>query len=347
MSRNLPMSNSDLRKGSSETRYLGSTLVRIFAQRHVGHVEQPADVEVVGELLEVLGEMTDRQPRAGGVGVDGRRRDRQDARALAPAHHAVLGFAAAQRSHSLIIDDRVQSLFGQRIIFLDHRPRLLHNLVGAVRFVLIIEEQRFGDEQHDSIGLWHFRLGQVVVDLRNLSPAGVSPEIADFPQRRVPSPLRETFHHGSKPARIHRGFGTIPKVAPSRGCRRPSMKSARSRQQHDEPAHHGRHQSNQHSHHQTVRGSARRRLHRYSPEWCSTKNPRSRRSTGRPVDAKNQPPPSARKTTASANRARSRATTKRFVYNRKKTHKTSQDDRPTANPRPIGSVGAHDNALLD
>ena len=55
-----------------------------------------------------------------GIGVHGRGRDRQDARALAPAHHAVIGLAAAKGGHSLEIDHRVESLFRQRIVFLDH-----------------------------------------------------------------------------------------------------------------------------------------------------------------------------------------------------------------------------------
>ena len=48
-------------------------LVGMLAQRHVGQVQEPADLEVVGELLEILGEMADRQPRAGGIGVNGGR----------------------------------------------------------------------------------------------------------------------------------------------------------------------------------------------------------------------------------------------------------------------------------
>ena len=52
----------------------GIDLLRILAEGHVGHVEQPADGEVVGELAEILGEMPDRQAGTGGVGVDGGRR---------------------------------------------------------------------------------------------------------------------------------------------------------------------------------------------------------------------------------------------------------------------------------
>ena len=116
----------------------------MFAQGHVGQVEQPADLEVVGELLEVLGEMTDRQPGAGGIGVDGGGRDREDARALSPAHDAVVGLAAPQRGHSLEVDEGIAILLSQRLAFLDPGPRLLQDLVGAVRFSFVIEEDGFG-----------------------------------------------------------------------------------------------------------------------------------------------------------------------------------------------------------
>ena len=35
----------------------GIDLVGVFAQGHVGQVQEPADLQVVGKLLEVLGEM--------------------------------------------------------------------------------------------------------------------------------------------------------------------------------------------------------------------------------------------------------------------------------------------------
>ena len=40
-------------------------LVRILTQRHVGQVQEPADLEVLGKPIEILGEMSDRQSRAG------------------------------------------------------------------------------------------------------------------------------------------------------------------------------------------------------------------------------------------------------------------------------------------
>ena len=97
MSRNLPMSNSEWKNRSRSSRNRVSTLLGIFAQGHVSKVQEPADLEVVGILGEVLGEVLDRQPGARGVGVNGGRRDRQDAGALAAAHDAVVVFAAAHR----------------------------------------------------------------------------------------------------------------------------------------------------------------------------------------------------------------------------------------------------------
>jgi hypothetical protein len=34
-------------------------LARVFPHGHVGHVQQPADLEIVGELAQVFGEMLD------------------------------------------------------------------------------------------------------------------------------------------------------------------------------------------------------------------------------------------------------------------------------------------------
>ena len=92
-------------------------LVRVFAERHVRDVQQPADLEVVGEDVEVLGEVLDRQPRALRHGVEGGRRDREDAGALAAAHDAVLGLAAAERGHALVVDDGVEPVLrGLRLV---------------------------------------------------------------------------------------------------------------------------------------------------------------------------------------------------------------------------------------
>ena len=46
---------------------LGIDFMRIFSQGHVGHVEQPADLEIVRKLVEIFREMLDRLARAGGL----------------------------------------------------------------------------------------------------------------------------------------------------------------------------------------------------------------------------------------------------------------------------------------
>ncbi len=83
------------------TKYLESTLVRVLSQRHMSQIEQPADVEVVREPLEVLSKMTDRQAGTSGIGVDSSRCEGKDARLFSSAHNAIVGFAPAQCSHSL------------------------------------------------------------------------------------------------------------------------------------------------------------------------------------------------------------------------------------------------------
>ena len=87
------------------------------ARRHwSAHLELHAPVAhplFLRELGQVLGEVPDRQPRPGRVGVDRGRGDREDARALPAARHAVVGLAAAERGHALEVDDRVQHLAGQ------------------------------------------------------------------------------------------------------------------------------------------------------------------------------------------------------------------------------------------
>ena len=65
-------------------------LVGILAQRHVGDVQEPADAEVVGPLLEVRGEVPDRLARARRLLVDGLGRDREDAARRPEAGDAVL-----------------------------------------------------------------------------------------------------------------------------------------------------------------------------------------------------------------------------------------------------------------
>ncbi len=68
--------------------------LRIFAQRHVGQVQEPLDSQIVGKSRKIFGEVLDRPPRAGRVSMNGCRQNRKNARALTPAHDAIVIFAA-------------------------------------------------------------------------------------------------------------------------------------------------------------------------------------------------------------------------------------------------------------
>ena len=75
----------------------GRDLLGILAERHVGDVQEPAHAEVVGALVQVLGEPADRLARALGALVDGLGGDREDAARRPEAGDAVLDLASPQR----------------------------------------------------------------------------------------------------------------------------------------------------------------------------------------------------------------------------------------------------------
>ena len=72
MSRNLPDVELGFEKRVDRDQVPRIDLVRVFAQRHVSHVQQPADIMIVGKILQIFGEVPDRQPGTGRVGVHGR-----------------------------------------------------------------------------------------------------------------------------------------------------------------------------------------------------------------------------------------------------------------------------------
>ena len=115
----------------------------------MSQVEQPADLEVVGELLQVLGEMLDRQARARRVGVNGGRCDGQDARAFPPAHDAIVVLTTTQRSDPLEVDDREEVFPPQTVIPLDQRPYFLEDFVAPVRLAFALEHHGFHDRLRD------------------------------------------------------------------------------------------------------------------------------------------------------------------------------------------------------
>ena len=185
----------------------GIDLVRIFAQGHVGQVEQPADLEVVGELLEVLGEMPDRQPGALGIGVDGGRRDRQDARALAPALDAVLVLAAPQGGHPLEVDDGVaperrpgrdRSSIQDRVCSSDS--------AGPAWLPFVVEQRSFHEERHDLLFIGPLLPGHVLVEPIDDSVSRSLEGVADLLERGGWRPGLEHWQDRGESTRVQREF---------------------------------------------------------------------------------------------------------------------------------------------
>ena len=170
----------------------GIDLAGMLAEGHVGQVEQPADLEVVGKLLEVLGEMPDRQARALGVGVHGGGGDGQDARALAPAMDAVLVLAAAQGGHSLEVNDAEMPWPVQRRPILDPGSHLLQELVGPVWLRFIVETRGLHEERDDRLLSGSLFLGQALVDPVDEQMARSPERVADLLEggRGMPGPER-------------------------------------------------------------------------------------------------------------------------------------------------------------
>ena len=69
---------------------------RVFAQGHVGKVQQPSDTEVARTAGEVVGEVFHRGTRPGLLAMDGLGRDRQDATRRADAGDTVLDLSATE-----------------------------------------------------------------------------------------------------------------------------------------------------------------------------------------------------------------------------------------------------------
>ena len=89
----------------------GIDLGRILTQSHVGHVQQPAHVVIIGELLEILGEVADGQTRTRGrsvwtaAGAIGRMHE------LSPRHMTQLSVSPRRSAVTpWKIDERVKTL---------------------------------------------------------------------------------------------------------------------------------------------------------------------------------------------------------------------------------------------
>ena len=138
-SRNLPMSNSEWKKRSSVIRYFGSTPDGILTQGHVGHVQEPADPEIIGKLLEILREVFDCETGTLGLGMNSGGGDGNNAGAFAPAHDAVVVFALAHGRDALGVDDRVEPILGLGVLKIEPGPGFFQHLVCADGVAVVIE----------------------------------------------------------------------------------------------------------------------------------------------------------------------------------------------------------------
>ena len=191
MSRNLPMSNSELRKRSSEIRNRGSTLSGYSPRVMWARLSSQRTSRSSGNCSRYSVKCWIARREPVGIGVDGGRRDRQDARAFAAAHDAIVVLAAAQRGHALEINDRIKTFFGQLVAFLDPGPCLLENLVGAVRFSFVIEEHGFRDQQGEPLVIGLTGVRQAAIDHLDVLVAQSSIDLADFLQGGIGLPLLE------------------------------------------------------------------------------------------------------------------------------------------------------------
>ncbi len=141
-----------------------------------------------------------------GLGVHGGRSDRQDARALAAAHDAVLVLAAAQRGHALEVDDRVEPFGCDFIIGLGQGTRLLRDFVAAVWLALVVEDLGLGHEQGDDLARVIAPPGVVQVFGQRCNEPGSrpSPRFPDGLQRGVGLPWLERRADDRKSADVDR-----------------------------------------------------------------------------------------------------------------------------------------------
>ncbi len=146
-SRNRPMSNSEWKKRLRSSRNAGSTLSGYSPSVMWARLSSQRTSRFSGNCAEVLGEVADRQPGAGRIGVDGRGGDGQEAGAVSEAHEAVLVLAPPQRRDPLEVDHRAQGRLGQQVVALDERPQPLQDLVGLLGLALVAQQGRLEIER--------------------------------------------------------------------------------------------------------------------------------------------------------------------------------------------------------
>ncbi len=123
-----------------------------------------------------------------GIGVDGGRGDRQDARALAAAHHAILVLAAPQRGDPLEVDEREEADLGEVVVFDDPGARLIEQVVGALGLALEIEDAGLRQQDQEPLGVGLTRGREGHVELIHQPLVDARPVLADVLQRGIDRP---------------------------------------------------------------------------------------------------------------------------------------------------------------
>ena len=156
--------------------------VGVFRQGHVGQIQQPADLQVVGELLEILGEMADGQAGARRLRVHGRTGDGKDAGAIAQAHEAILVLAAPQGHDPLEVDHGAEGRLGQQPVPFDERPEFLQHLVRPLGLALVAQQGRLEIERREAAVAVDLRIGQLPVDDLDPPMTRPPPMLGDLPE---------------------------------------------------------------------------------------------------------------------------------------------------------------------
>ncbi len=177
-------------------------LIWVLAERHVCEIQQPADLEIVGELAEVFREMLDCEPRAGGIGVHGRGGYRQDAGTFAAAHDAVVVFTTPQGRYTLAINHRCQHGPRQPLVATDERAEVFKYLIALFGLAFVVEQGRFQQQVGHAILIFVGGVGEAFVDIGDRAVAGTAPDLADFLESCLWLPCRQERRKDQETTRI-------------------------------------------------------------------------------------------------------------------------------------------------
>ena len=132
--------------------------------------------------------------------------DRQDARAFAAAHDAVVVLSLAKCCRSLEINDGVEPLPGKGPSLVEPGPRLAQDIIGPARLCLVIEQRGLGQLEDDPSIIGEPRLSKLLVDLLDVPEAHPLEIRTDFFKRRSRRPAIERRQHRRESAGVDRLF---------------------------------------------------------------------------------------------------------------------------------------------